>query len=358
MVVVAVGLVLEEGGPFATPRPGDRLPGRFEHCQRIHPVDHDAGHAVTRSPVGDVVDCLVALLPGELAKPVVLADEDDRQLIKSRHVRRFVEGTFVARAIPEEAAGDVIRAAVLVRKRRADRDGRPRANDAVRPQHPQVEVRDVHAPALALAVPGRPAEELGVHLLQIAAFGHQVAVAPVGAGDLVAVAQVHHHARGDGFLADVEVECPRDLPGLHELPRLFLEGADAHHPAVDIQEHLVRDASHRLSPLLPGWRQHSACRHPPARPVPGARQRSMTAIIGAERAGQEDAPYLPTGSPAGNKRPRVVLQPGERCPESYARGHPNRQSVGRRSRSPPPARRECSGSVALELPWTRPGDPR
>ena len=50
-------------------------------------------------------------------------------------------------------------------------------HDAVGPEHVEVEVADVHRPALAVAVAGRLPHELGHHLPEVAALGDEVAVA-------------------------------------------------------------------------------------------------------------------------------------------------------------------------------------
>jgi len=96
----------------------------------------------------------------------------------------------------------------------------------------------VHRAALALAVTGGLAEELSVHRLVVAALCYEVAVAAVGAGDLVFVGEVGHHPGRHRLLTHVEVERARDLAGLHQLAGLFLKDADAHHPPVQVEQQL------------------------------------------------------------------------------------------------------------------------
>ena len=91
VVVEAIRLAFEQRRSRAFTRPFDRFAGRFVDRHRVHAVDDDAGHAVTGGAIGDVDDRLVVRLRRELAVAVVLADEDDRQLVQRRHVRRFVE---------------------------------------------------------------------------------------------------------------------------------------------------------------------------------------------------------------------------------------------------------------------------
>ena len=203
VVVEAVGLALEQrrARPFA--RSFDRFAGRLVHGHRVHAVDDDAGHAVTGRAVGDVDDRLVVGLRRVFAVAVVLADQDRRQLVERGHVRRFVEGAFVDRAVAEERNGDVFGLPELLRERGADRDRRTAADDAVCAEHAELHVADVHAAAFAFAVAGGAAVELREHAVELAAFGDQVAVAAMRAGDLIVVRQMHHHAGGDRFLTDV-----------------------------------------------------------------------------------------------------------------------------------------------------------
>ena len=64
----------------------------------------------------------------------------------------------------------------------------------------------MHRPAVALVVAALLEEDLGRHLVQIAALGNQVAVAAMRAGDVVVVVERTHHADGDRFFANVGVE--------------------------------------------------------------------------------------------------------------------------------------------------------
>ena len=121
----------------------------------------------------------------------------------------------------------------------ADGDRRAAADDAVRAEHAEFHVADVHAAAFALAVAGRAAEQFGEHPIELAAFRDEVAVAAVRAGDLVVARQMHHHAGGDRLLADVEVQGAGDLAGFHQLAGFFFEDADADHAAVDIEQDFV-----------------------------------------------------------------------------------------------------------------------
>ena len=236
VVVEPVGLALEQASalrpraPARSPRPRLRRP-RWRPCRRRR-----RRACRSRGAVGHVDDRLVARLRGELAVAVVLADEDHRQLVQRRHVRGFVERAFVRGAVAEEADRDVVVLRYLFENAAPTAIGGLPPTMPFAPSMPRSRSRDVHAAALALAVAGRPAEQLRVHLPEVAAFGDEVAVSAVGPGDLVGVGEVDHDAGGDGLLPDIEVQRARDLRRLHELARFFLEDADANHPPVDVEQ--------------------------------------------------------------------------------------------------------------------------
>ena len=78
MVVVAVGLGLDERRAMSRPGPVDRLGRRFVDGDGVHAVDHHARHAVARGAVDDIVDCHRDVARRVLAVLVVLADEHGR----------------------------------------------------------------------------------------------------------------------------------------------------------------------------------------------------------------------------------------------------------------------------------------
>ncbi len=150
-----------------------------------------------------------------------------------------MERAFVDAPSPKNATATFLVLRNFCGERRADRDRRTAADDAVRAEHAELHVGDVHAAALAFAVAGRAAEQLGEHAVELAALGDEVTVAAVRAGDLVVARQVHHHAGGDRLLPDIEVQGTRNLAGFHQLSGLFFEDADADHAAVDIEQDFV-----------------------------------------------------------------------------------------------------------------------
>ena len=100
-------------------------------------------------------------------------------------------------------------------------------------------ISDVHGTALALAVAGALAEQLGHGQLGIAAAGDDVAVAAVGGSEVILGLDRGERACLSSLLTDAQV----DITGQHTLgealSRVFLERADAHHRAVKAQQHFL-----------------------------------------------------------------------------------------------------------------------
>ena len=150
------------------------------------------------------------------------------------------------------------RLADLQRLRGAGGDRDAGGHHAVRAEHADREVGDVHRAALALVVAGGAAEQLAHHRRRIGALGQRVAVAAVGGGEQVVALQVDAHAGGHGLLAGRQVQRPahqrrlgrgRQAPGRHaalagDFGRVF-EGADAAHQAVQLERALQGRAPRR-----------------------------------------------------------------------------------------------------------------
>ena len=77
----------------------------------------------------------------------------------------------------------------LARQAGADRERHAGADDRVGAQDPARGVGDVHRAALAAAEARRLREQLGHHAVDVRALGQAVAVAAVGGGHVVVVAQ-------------------------------------------------------------------------------------------------------------------------------------------------------------------------
>ena len=153
-------------------------------------------------------------------------------------VDAFVECAVWSGTITEKADGYLVFAAKLAAEGRPGGDGQTAANDAVGAQVAEVEIGDVHRTALAAAVAGSLAEELGHHQIQPTAFSDAVAVTAVGGGDVVGVGQGSADASTGGFFADVEVQSATHAGRLKGAIGGLLEAPDAGHRPVHPFEHL------------------------------------------------------------------------------------------------------------------------
>jgi hypothetical protein len=75
-----------------------------------------------------------------------------------------------------------------------------------------------------------------------------VAVAAVGRGHDVAVAQVRADANRNGLLARIEMEKASELPRGHQLGELLLEAADRAHLPVGVEQGLARQVHDEILP--------------------------------------------------------------------------------------------------------------
>ena len=97
----------------------------------------------------------------------------------------------------------------------------------------------MHGTALALAVAGALAEQLGHRQLGVAAAGDDVAVAAVGGSEVVLGLDGGEGAGLGGLLTDAQVDiaCQHTLG--EALSRVFLERTDAHHGLVKAQQQFL-----------------------------------------------------------------------------------------------------------------------
>ena len=211
------------------------------HRQRVGAVDDDAGDPVARGPVGHVGDVHGLSRGRELPVVVVLAHEQHREAHDGGQVQRLVKAALVGRAVAEEGDRHLIGAPGGAAQGGAHRDGQAAAHDPAGPQHADGEVGDVHRPALALAVAGGLAEQLGHHAVQIAALGDDVPVAAVGRDDVIVGPQRRSDPGRHRLLADVEVDESGEQPLLEKPGDLLLEAADADAAPVDAQHDLGVD---------------------------------------------------------------------------------------------------------------------
>src|SRR5262249_53012587 len=167
----------------------------------VHAVDADPGKAVRLGAACEVAHRDHLLDSGRHRELVVLAEQDQRQLPDRGEVGDLVEGALIEGAVAKEAEGDLAGSAQLGREGGAAGESEAPTDDPVGSKHPDREVCDVHAAALAPAVAVFAAEQLGHHALHVTALGDRVAVASVGTRDVVVYGKGGACTHGHGLLA-------------------------------------------------------------------------------------------------------------------------------------------------------------
>ena len=220
-------------GPLAATHGGDRRARALVQLHRLVILDQlgldavglrsraqpGAGHAVLHVAVDRV--------------EIVLADEQDRQLLERGEVHALVPRALVGRALAEEADDDRLGPLHLERQRRAHRVGDARRDHSRRPHHVDRRIDQVHRPRLAAGAAVDLAVELGHHARHVAALGEIERVAAIGAEHHVALLEMVAHRRRDGFLADAEMDGALDLVRGVEADDLLLDPADQIHRSIE-----------------------------------------------------------------------------------------------------------------------------
>src|SRR5690606_33711771 len=205
-----------QAGTATGPGPLHRRLGCFIDGKNIVAVHDDARDAIAHCPVGDVLHGGCGPVGSGGSVLVVLTDKDSRQLKGGSHVHTLMEGTPVGGTIAKEADGHLIGFHQFGRQGGPYRQVITAPDHTVGPQHADGKVGDVHGAALAAAVAGSFTIYFRHHFLQVRTLGNGVAVAPVGTGNVVVLAQDSTDPGGNGFFTDVEVDKARDLSSQKE----------------------------------------------------------------------------------------------------------------------------------------------
>ena len=229
----AVGLALEERRAPAGTRRRHRGCRGVAHREGVHPVDDLRRHAVGLRALGDVGHARDPGVRRRSTVEVVLADEDDRQLLDRGEVEPLVEGTLVGRALAEEADRDLVGSPQLHRQAESGHHGVAPTHDRDRGQHPDRGVAEVHRSALPPAAAGRLSVQLRHRRAGADPLCERVAVGPVRRGDPVVAPEHVAHPGGDGLLALVLMERAGDLPVEEEAVDPVLEAADEEDEAIE-----------------------------------------------------------------------------------------------------------------------------
>src|SRR3954451_9967759 len=88
--------------------------GQFvAHFAKVHSVNDGAGNIVAFRPVNDLLKRSGALDTGAHREKIVLANEDDRELVERSEVQGLVKRTLVDRAVAKKTKGDPVFLTVL-----------------------------------------------------------------------------------------------------------------------------------------------------------------------------------------------------------------------------------------------------
>ena len=204
---------------------------RVIDLEHVHAVDLFGRNVVGGDALVDFGHGGMAMNLGADGVVVVLADEQDRQPPKRRHVERFVERALVHRAVAEEADHHFGQAAHRDRIGDADRDRAGFADDRVAAHEAALAIEHMHRAAHAAAHAGRAAEQLGHDLARRRAAHQRMGVLAISADDVVGRAGGVDHAGGDGFLAGIKMEKADDVAFAVFLRCALLEGARQQHVA-------------------------------------------------------------------------------------------------------------------------------
>ena len=230
---------------------GDHLAGRLVDGEEVGAVHRDARHAEPGGAVHVTVHRGGVVARGGLGVGVVFHHEDGRELPHRGQVEALQEVAGVGGAVADEADRHAAVLLVLGCQRGAAHQRRAGAEDAVGPHHAQVDIGDVHGAALAAAGAGGAPVQFGEHASDVDALGDAVAVAAVGTGNVVVLAQVQHDAGGGRFLARVQMHEAGQVAGGEFHVHPFLEFPDRLHGAVGPEQFLPAEGkvvvAHRFS---------------------------------------------------------------------------------------------------------------
>src|SRR5919197_279516 len=260
MAVEAVRFTLHQGGAAPCTGACDGLASDTIDLQHIHAVHCLARNVIGHGAHSDVFDFLVDALWRRFRILIVLADKDHWQIPYRGEIESLVKGSRVSPTIAEKTHGDLIGAPHLEGEGRARGDRDARADDAIGPQDAQLQVGDMHRPALPLAVARLLAVELRHHAVEAGALGDDIAMAAMRAGDIIVGAEMGAHPRRHRLLADRDMQKTGEPPLLKQLHDPLLERPDADHRLIQFVQRFFVDVQHGYLSLtmLPYTSQLSA----------------------------------------------------------------------------------------------------
>ena len=207
----AVGLDLDQGRPQPRARPRGGCLHHLPDRQQVVTVHRNARNAVGRSPRGDFG------IQGGLRQgrgrgvQIVFTHKNSGRVLHTGEVERLVERRVVGRAIAEKSHPDIVGSACPRAQACADGGRQSTAYQTIGAKQTTGWVVQVHGAAAAPATAVAFAIQLGHQGVRRHALGQGMAMAAVGAGDPVGLAQMGAYPDTRRFLADVQVQEARGL---------------------------------------------------------------------------------------------------------------------------------------------------
>src|SRR5260221_1126075 len=291
---VAVGVAQQQRWPFAAPRAFHQARSYFMDGTYILTIDTLCVHAKCRATLKNIASRGFRKM-GVLGIEIVFAYVDDRQLPKRRQIHHFIEHSLAQRAFTKKAHRNLGGLKMFCRESRSGGDpGAPR-DDRVCSQISRFRIRNVHRPALALAISRFLAEQLREHSIRRSALGHTVPVSAVGAGDVIVRPERFADSDCYGFSTNVEMrQAGHQCPGI-KLVHLFFKQANHLHSPVHLKifisarvrtsfflRALVCRGFHRFTPLMLARTSNTTAKSSSTRPMPRAEVRNslVIAVVG------------------------------------------------------------------------------
>src|SRR5215471_1220716 len=188
MPVIPIRVAKQKRGSSAAPRPTHQPLSKLMDCTNVLPIDSRRLQPESSRARQDVARCRL-LKVRVLGIKIVLADVNHRQLEELRQVHHFVQHTLSQRTLAKEANRHRTITQTLRRERSPSSNPRAATHNRIRSQVAGSWVRDVHRPALTLAVSSFFPQQFREHSIRRSAFRQTMSMPTMGAGDVVAASE-------------------------------------------------------------------------------------------------------------------------------------------------------------------------
>ena len=240
MPAVAISLALDQHRTFTGAGLRNLALAQLEHRKQVVARTHVALEAVGLRPIRDVFDRHLLLERRRVRVAIVLAHEDDRQLLHAGKVHRLMHVAARRRSLAEEGDRDVGILFHFEFESRADRNRQRRTEHRGRSENAMLQIAAVQKRILAAREPGLLAHQLRHQPARIDAAHDEHAHVAMERRDEVAVVQRRADAGDDRLLAGAGVNAAEDFVLAMQSRDALLERANQLHPVVELE--LVLDA--------------------------------------------------------------------------------------------------------------------